>query len=492
MSFERLAPELVDDILAHASKSMPPKRVKALRTVCHAFEAALAPRFFAALTVVLGGSQRDMLEAVARGQTGWTKHTRTLKVVVKRSKANMVPLVTRVLNALPEIGTASLTFNTLSIPRPALSVIFTHLARSLTTLHITFKDLADNGINWHAFTCGPAWPRLPLLHTLRLSFDDPQQWEYAGSDICDALLRADSTRDLTTLHVYAPHPDPDGFPGPPVQLSAVYDALGTPRLKHVTLPPGMLDAVSLRDLTHLAVTGKGELDPAVWTALADARARITELRLPVIGTGLGEYLETYSGLEVLVVDLDYYEETATLDMRLLTALTNHAATMRVLAVRAQYGGCWSFGPQMAGEVSKLVNLRVLVASVDIDRVPWAEGMAPAQVVDNAVEHFATTMAHLPHLNHAALLQTLGPGLHGGRDSGAIMCHEQHARRAIEDAFDALPLSAAVPGRVGPVVFAARALYHHTPVDGGMAKWEVLQQITRGKFAKEAVPAFARI
>ncbi|KAF7309281.1 hypothetical protein MIND_00298400 [Mycena indigotica] len=543
--FQGLYPELMEQIFAHTTPLLAFNQLQRLRTVCRAFEGALAPEFFATFQLVIDKdgvlvTREDMLEAIARGETGWARHARTLRVVVNNtgkygaSKVN-TRLLESALRALPATQSASFRFTTLTLPSPIFSVILSHLAMTpeFVSLHAMLN--CSSNIRWRPFTAllGTAllgyvpWPHFPGLKTLSLECNEIS--DNAGMlDLCDALKRAGSTGRLTALSVHAPAFTKSAIPSKVLSLSVLLGLLQPVGLQHLTVNPALFNTLSadsaglpkLASLSQLTIRGlypSGLHDPTMndgaWMALAKAGARIKRLRVPGIDDGLAKYLTTYSGLEFIAVasafdaglglrwsdahnvhdpELEQQKmqrraaDVLRVEM-LYDAFVGHAESLRVLSLPAPYAGCWTFRSPVAKAIGMLRELRLLVMSVDIEAIPDAIWPQPEHrvVIDadgvNAVECFVDTITRLPHLTHAALLKTLAPELRFARCGNPIDNHQNRAQKAIATAFAELKPMPVSPSQARNVGTSSPIVYsvsklYFARFVEGKGKWEVLQSL----------------
>ncbi|KAF8145101.1 hypothetical protein K438DRAFT_1992149 [Mycena galopus ATCC 62051] len=312
---------------------------KSLRQICRSVGTAIEPLFFSSLVLLKDKLRinmgRDFLEALATGETGWSRYARRLHIKSaeewagagwNRSDTMMQELFASVLASLGNIRTVEWEF---------------------------LKD--------HVWQVNPICDflnNLPLLDDLRLEVYDTTEF---------SLGRLSG---LKRLNIRA----------------------STYKLPFVQKIPLMV--AQNRSLTSLHLAG-GNWDADVWTMLhgnPHLQIHLKDISTGYVTPDLLAYLASYSGVEKLKLwglsRGSRIQADDLADAFFTTVLPRHAKLLLELSCRVNYECRWSFGTHNVAALSTLHNVRNLDVSINPD-----EPVDAARLLLRTVD----LLPHLQHL-----------------------------------------------------------------------------------------------
>ncbi|KAJ7103899.1 hypothetical protein C8R44DRAFT_887395 [Mycena epipterygia] len=318
-----LSTELLQEIGGQVKSSGPEQ--KSLRQICKSVSIAIEPQFFSSLVLEKEELRIDMgrgfLEALATGETGWSRYAQTLHIDsapnrkgagLSRSEAAMKDLLASVLGSLTNIQT----------------VVWVSL---------------DSDFAWEVNAICDFLNTLPLLNDLQLGV-------YRNTEL--PLLRLSGLRRLK------------------IRTSTGKDL---PFVQHI---PSIV--AQNRNLSSLHLSGASG-DANIWTMLRarpDLQIHLKDISTGSVTPDLLAYLASYSGVEKLRfwgVGRNSQQAGDLADTFFTTVLPRHTKSLLTLSCTTVYESRWSFGAHNVDVLSELQKLRNLKISINTDE--------PINVVD---------------------------------------------------------------------------------------------------------------
>ncbi|KAJ7103900.1 hypothetical protein C8R44DRAFT_887396 [Mycena epipterygia] len=312
-----LSVELLQEIGGHLAR---PEQ-KSLRQICKSVSIAVEPQFFSSLVLEKEELRIDMgrgfLEALATGETGWSRYSQTLHIKsatnrrrkgagLSRSEAAMKDLLASVLGSLSNVQT----------------VVWVSL---------------DSDFAWEVNAICDFLNTVPLLNDLRLEV-------YRSTEL--PLPRLSGLRRLN------------------IRTSTGKDL---PFVQHI---PSIV--AQNRNLTSLHLSGASG-DASIWTMLRarpDLQIHLKDISTGSVTPDLLAYLASYSGVEKLTFwGLSSNSQQAADDLAdtfFTTVLPRHTQSLLALSCTTVYESRWSFGAHNVDAVSELQKLRNLEISINTD------------------------------------------------------------------------------------------------------------------------------
>ncbi|KAJ7147868.1 hypothetical protein C8R43DRAFT_1069256 [Mycena crocata] len=340
-------PELCIELLQEIGAQLGRKDHKSLRAASRAFRLTMDPIFFASFVLNTHllhlDDTRELLESLAKNQTGWPQHAKVLTIKAAEH-----------YQAKDELEAKS------EWDATVVELVGAGLGR--------MKNVQS--VVWHLDHCNTALVKpicgflneLPVLHCLELR----------GSLKCELSLLLSGLRTL--------------------KLRARQGwgcALSSEQLAHLVIQNPNLTALHLYSDVEFS---------AVWSTLQNANTHLREVETNSISTSLLTYLKSYAGLERLALEepgsgcWQGNEDDELADRLYHTVLPRHAESLRSLSCKA-WEGAWSFTSRNAAVISSLHRLETL--DIGLNRVH-------VQAKPSIVGTFLETCAHLHRLRFITL------------------------------------------------------------------------------------------